>query len=124
MGISTNQLTEYRRIARTVLQQSCEITRNTYTDTDTGGWSESEGTVASSVACRLSRRGYQELFISPATDVVQPTWEYKLKVAHDQAIEPDDFVTMDDTGHKYRVESVNDDHEWITVKTCQVTRVE
>lgn len=121
-NVVDTQIVEMRRVAQTLLTQSCTINRPN-SDTRVGGsWTKDTTEVAAGVACRLAvtlTRVAGELM--ERQERVSKIDEYTLKVAFDQDIEANDEVVIgDDT---YRVEALLDAQQWITVKRCKVTKV-
>ena len=109
-----------RATAASIFDQTCKIERGTVTNDGQGGFSESWGTVAGTVACRVgvmggpgdirdsaSRREYSDVHV--------------LRVAFNQDIEPADRVTI--SGDVWQVEEVLEEHQWMTVKRAKITKV-
>ncbi|MCC7210131.1 MAG: head-tail adaptor protein [Anaerolineae bacterium] len=117
---SAADIARMRATAELIFDQTCMIERGTITNDGQGGWSESWGTVAGTVACRLgvmsgagdiregaSRREYSDVLV--------------LRVAYDQDIAQTDRVTINTD--VYQVEELLDEHQWMMVKRARVTKV-
>lgn len=122
MSITTAQLVEMKRVAEATLTQTCTINRISEVDTPAGGFDDTLAEVASGVACRLAIRTGAMLNadIAQRNQRVTSLTEYTLRVATTQDIEPDDQVVIG--GETYKVEGVWDEHQWVVLKSCKVTR--
>lgn len=122
MTLSSADVTRMRATAEMTLTQTCTLYRNTISTDGEGGWSESsEASIGTDVACRLAvhttladlteRRGRLSAY-----------HEYVLKLKYSQAVEPNDEVVISNV--RYRVEAVLDEHQWLILKRCVLSRIQ
>lgn len=117
---SAADLARMRGLADNIFDQTCKIERGTVTNDGQGGFSESWGTVAGTVACRLG-------VMSGAGDIREGANRREfsdvlvLRVAFDQDLAQADRVTIN--ADVYQVEELLDEHQWMMVKRARVTKV-
>jgi hypothetical protein len=119
---TTADIARFRAVADDILTQTCTVTRNTPSSDSAGGWTDSWATVSSSTPCRLAVRGViitHDLVRS--SERLMAGLDYTLKLAYDADIARGDRVTIDSV--TYQIESVWDDHQWMTVKRCKLSKV-
>ena len=118
MTLTANELAQARAdFESEILDQTCTILEVNRTSDGMGSFTETDGTVASSVACRLGvdrRRGQAS---QAAGRTVYPDALF-LDVPHDQALEESNRVVI---GSKtYEVVWVEDGIQWQMLKSAHV----
>lgn len=117
---SAADIARMRATAELILDQTCKIERPTITNDGQGGWSQTWGTVAGTVSCRLGIQGGPG-DIREAASRAEFSDVLILRVAYDQDLEPTDRVTINTD--VYQVEEVTDEHQWMISKRAKVTKV-
>jgi hypothetical protein len=120
--VTPAQLTEMRRQAEALMQQTCTITRPTPASDGLGGWSESTSTVADGVPCRVAvaGAGLRDTGLRVSAGRVAGLAAYDLKIPLDTDLAVGDLVTVG--GETFRVEEVRAAHQWATVKRASLSK--
>ena len=117
--ISTEALASMRATQTAALPSTCTITRKAKVPDGMGGYTESEVTVASGVACRLAILGATTEAIVAERYAGRQLWQLTLTRGQDTA--SDDRVTVD--SYVYEVAGVNSGGAWETAERVILARV-
>ena len=125
MTLSTRELADMRAHAEQLLPTTCTILYRTGKTSDgMGGWTETWGTAATSVSCRLDA-----MPASYRVDTSGEQWKvhnaFKLLVPYDQDINMGGTpVRVTLGGDTYHVIAVDDDQHWRMLRRAFVRRVD
>lgn len=121
MAISEAELARLRAAHTSMLTASCTIQHKVNTTNSAGGAADTWQADLFPTPCRLM----PERTTRQSEQVAQRdalTSYYRLTVAYDTDLRPDDRVEFD--GHFYQVVALWDDHNWRTARRALVAKVE
>lgn len=119
MTLTSGELADIRTdFEAQILDSTCTILRPSRTADGAGGFTETEGTVAADVACRIGRARQRGAAGESAMQTVYPDG-YILDVEHDQDVQEGDRIVSNST--TYEVVHVEDGAvQWMFLKSAHV----
>jgi len=121
MALTDAELENMRDDAELYLPDTCTILSLTTAKDDIGGDTQSWGTAATSVSCRLDAANWQARAAAEADRfTVHSAWI--LFVPYDQTIATGNRVVID--SETYRVMNIDDTHDWRILKRAFVDRAD
>jgi head-tail adaptor len=118
IGLTADELSQMRDDIEGLLPDTCNILSISRTSDGMGSWTETWGTVTTSVYCRIDFMSGKEALASSAE---QPFNRAMLSLPYDTTITPANRIEWEDL--TFNVISVNEGQSWAAVRRAVVEQV-